>query len=475
MWLWKYKKKAVPPDDELAAQHRLEQGNEVEAWARKLFPEGKMVEERFDKARQETEELVKKGAQTILQATAFTDRGLLAKADVLKYDPKAKNWSLREVKSTTAVKKDRQHLEDVAFQKVAFEDAGYKIGRTYLIHLNGDYVRGSELKPDELFVQEDVSDQVDALLPQIRAMAYDALEYLQQPDEPKGCSCRLKPRSKHCPTFHYLNPDIPEYSVFNIARIGGKNLALLIDEEIYGVDEVPEDMKLSEIQRNQVSVAKTKEPIINKPAIAQMLAELEYPLYFLDYEAINMALPIYGGYKPYQQIPFQYSLHMLPAPGASLEHFEFLDRAGKTPPEPAMLESLSNYLGKTGSVVVWYKPFETGRNREMAEAYQQYSGFLEGMNDRIFDLMEIFSKQHYVHHGFSGRSSIKAVLPVLIPEFSYKEMDIQSGDVAAIRWYDAIAGKVSKQEAEKIFDSLLKYCGLDTLAMVKIYEKLKSI
>lgn len=472
MWLWKYKKGVVPPDDELAAQHRLKQGNEVETWARKLFPEGKMVEARFDKARQETEELVKNGTKTIFQAAVFTEKDLLVKADVIEFDDKAKNWTLYEVKSTTKVKKDRQHIEDVAFQKVAFEDAGYKIGKTYLIHLDNDYVRRGELNPSKLFTQEDVSNQVDVIVPQIRTMAYDALELLKRREEPKGCSCRLKSKSKHCPTFHYLNPDIPEYSVFNIARIGGRNLALLIDGEIYNVHEVPDDIKLSGIQKNQVEVAKTKEPIINQTAIAELLGELEFPLYFLDYEAINMALPMYNGYKPYQQIPFQYSLHVLPTPGGQLEHFEFLDQVGKEPPEPAMLEDLVKRIGKTGSVVVWYKVFETSRNKEMAAAYPQYADFLTDVNARVFDLMEIFSKQHYVHHGFNGRSSIKAVLPVLVPEFSYKDMDIQSGDVAAIRWYDAVAGKTTPEQAKQIFEALLQYCGLDTLAMVKIYEVL---
>lgn len=474
LWLWKHKKEVIPEDAEEAARHRLEQGNEVEAWARKLFPEGVMVDARFHQARQETEELVEKGAKVIFQATAFTARGLLAKADVLKFDPQTKSWSLREVKSTTKVKKDRQHIEDAAFQRVVFEDSGYKIGPTYLVHLNKDYTRQDELEPSELFTQEDITSQVDEILPQIRSMAYDALEFLSESGEPKGCSCRLKPRSKHCPTFAYLNPDIPEYSVFNIARIGVKSLAFLIDEEIYDVPEVPDDLKLSEIQRNQVTVAKNQEPIINRPAIAEALGELEFPLYFLDYEAMSLALPIYKGYSPYRQIPFQYSLHVLPTPGGQLEHFEFLDRAGKEPPEPALLQNLTKHIGKTGSVIVWYKPFETGRNKEMAATYRQFAGFLENINMRVFDLMDIFSKQHYVHHGFNGRSSIKAVLPVLIPEFSYKGLDIGGGDIAAIRWYEAIAGKVSPQQAEKTFKALLEYCQLDTLAMVKIYEKLKN-
>lgn len=475
LWLWKYKREVVPPDDDYVARQRMKQGNEVEEWARKLYPAGKMVDEKFDEAREQTEKLVAAGAKIIFQATVFTDSGLLVKADVFSFDQKAKSWEIREVKSSTKIKKDKFHIEDVAFQKAVFEEAGYRIGKTYLVHLDKTYSRHGELNPQGLFEEEDVSEQVDKILPQIKAMAADALEVLKGTKEPKTCSCRLKSKTKHCPTFSYLNPDIPEYSVFNIARIGGKNLALLVDGEIYKVDEVPEDIKLSPIQRNQVVAAKTKQPIIDHREIAKVLGELEFPLNFLDYEAINLALPMYEGHRPYQQVPFQYSLHVLAGQGAKLEHYEFLDRVGKHPPELELLDSLTKHIGKTGSVIVWYKPFETTRNNEMAETYKQYANFLVDINDRVFDLMEIFSKQLFIHPGFMGSSSIKKVLPVIVPEFSYKGMDIQSGDVAAIRWYDAIAGNVSQNQAEKTFDSLIKYCGLDTLAMVKIYEKLRVI
>ncbi len=477
LWLFKYKKEIVPQNEEEAAKHRLEQGNEVETWARKLFPEGKMVEARFDEARQETENLVKKGIKTIFQATVFTGKGLLAKADVMKFDNKTKTWTLHEVKSSNSVKNDskHQHIEDVAFQKTAFQDAGYKMGKTYLIHLNKEYVRRGELQPDKLFVEEDVSDRVDKILPNIRAMAYDALESLKTSEEPKGCSCKLKSKLNHCPTFAYLNPDIPQYSVFNITRLRGKNLALLIDDEIYSVDEVPDDIKLSPIQRNQVTVAKTKEPIVDRPAIAQMLEELDFPLHFLDYEAVATALPLYRGVHPYQHIPFQYSLHILPKPGARLEHHQFLDQVGKDLPVEQLLKSLADVSDERGSVIVWHKSFETGRNTEMAKMFPSYADLLKNLNDRIFDLKDIFAKQHYVHHGFGGSNSIKSVLPVLVPEFSYKGMDIQGGDVAAIRWYDAVTGKTTAGQAKQTFSALLEYCRLDTLAMVKIYETLKAL
>lgn len=473
LWLWKFKKDVVPVDDEEEINRRLEQGNEIERYARDLFPGAILVDSHGKKARNETEQLVKDGVKSIFQATVYTDKELLAMADIIVFNDETQTWTLYEVKSTNSVK--QEHIYDLAFQRVAFEDAGYRIDKVAVIHLDKNYVRSAKVNPEDLLTQTDVTEKVEKILPTIRQQAYDALEVLKQTDEPKKCSCRLKTKSGHCPTFQYLNPDIPEYSVFNISRIGGKNLSVLVDGDIHNVHDVPDDIKLSVGQRNQVAVAKSKEPIINKPAIDELLNELEYPLYFLDYETVSSALPMFVGCTPFQQIPFQYSLHVLKEPGAELEHYEYLGRDSVAPPMPELLASLQSHIGDTGSVIVWYKVFEKGRNTEMGKAFPEYAEFLENVNSRVFDLMDVFSKQHYVHHDFKGSSSIKYVLPVLVPEFSYKEMDIQNGLVASIRWYDAVMGVADKEQAEKTFDALLKYCCLDTLAMVKIYEYLRKL
>jgi hypothetical protein len=323
-----------------------------------------------------------------------------------------------------------------------------------------------------LLTQTDVTEKVAKVLPTIKQQAYDSVEVLKITEEPTKCSCRLKTKSGHCPTFHYLNPDIPEYSVFNISRIGGKNLAVLIDGEIHNVHDVPDDIKLSVPQRNQVLVAKSKEPIIDKAAIKELLSELEYPLYFLDYETVSSALPMFNGCTPFQQIPFQYSLHVLRSPDGKLEHYEYLGTSSSEAPMAGLLASLKSHIGNTGSVIVWYKVFEKGRNTEMGKAYPEYEDFMNSVNERIFDLMDVFSKQHFVHQGFKGSSSIKYVLPVLVPEFSYKEMEIQNGLVASIRWYDSVMGVVDENQAKANFEALLKYCCLDTLAMVKIHDYL---
>jgi len=473
LWLWKHKKGAVPVDDEEAINRRLEQGNEVERYARKLFSNGVLIEAKGRAAKEETERLVDEGVKVIFQATVITDKGLLAMADIIEFDEATDSWTLYEVKSTNSIKPE--HNIDTTFQKVAFEDAGYVIGDTAVIHLKKDYVRHGKIDPHKLLEITNNNGFAVKNIEIVRQQAYDALAYIQQSEEPKGCNCRLKSKGKHCPTFRYLNPDVPEYSVFNITRIGGKSLALLVDDDTLNIHDVPDDIKLSVAQRNQVEVAKSERPIINRQAISELLSGLEYPLYFLDYETVSTALPMFDGCKPFQQVPFQYSLHVLREPDDDLEHYEYLAKDGEQTPVAGLLASMRSQIGDTGSVIVWYKGFETARNREMAGMYLEYADFLYGVNERVFDLMDVFSKQHYVHHQFNGSSSIKKVLPVLVPEFSYKELDIQNGATASIRWYDAVMDAMTSDEAERTFEALLKYCCLDTLAMVKIYEHISTV
>lgn len=471
LWLCKYKPEVVPADEAEVIKARLEQGNEIERYARELFPDGVLIESKTTRAKVDTEKAIAEGATTLFQATVITDEGLLAMADIIKKDVGAETWTLYEVKSTNSIKKE--HIFDLTFQRVAFEDAGYKISKIKIIYLNKEYLRQTTIDTKKLLLVADVTNDTDELVEVVRTQTKDALEWLERIEEPKTCSCRLNSRSKHCPTFHYLNPDVPEYSVFNISRIGGKKLAMLIDGDILNVHDVPEDIKLTIIQQNQVNAAKTKKPKIDTHAITELLDELEFPIYFLDYETVSTALPVFNGCHPYQQIPFQYSLHILREPNGELEHYEYLAKDNKELPAHDLLKVLSEQVGEVGSVVTWNKSFETGRNREMAKQYPEYKALMDSINERVFDLMEIFSKQHYVHPDFKGSSSIKKVLPVLVDGFTYDELDITNGQAAALKWYEAVT--FDSSDKEKIFDSLLEYCKLDTLAMVEIYNCLRKL
>ncbi|MFA5945733.1 MAG: DUF2779 domain-containing protein [Patescibacteria group bacterium] len=456
----------------------LAKGNLVEEWARKLFPDGTLIESAGEYAAQVTKVLVDKKTPVIFQATFIYD-GFLVRNDVLAYDAINDCWDLHEVKGTNSMneKEDgRDHVEDAAFQAVVVEDAGIKLGRIFIIHLNKEYARGDTINAAELFVCDDVTDKVHTRLVATRDNMQKAKLALTQTDEKAlTCECLFAGRSSHCSTFNYSHPQVPPYSVHDLSRIGlsKKKLESLVESGIFDLNDVPEDFKLSDIQKNQVTVHKMKKSIIDPIAIRVELASLSFPLFFLDYESYPPAIPLFKGFKPYQQVPFQFSLDMIPTPGADLEHFEYLHEEASDP-SLTIIKKLHDTIGPEGTIIVWHKPFERMINSQLAERNPDYADYLENINDRIYDLKDIFQKQFYVHPEFRGKTSIKNVLPVMVPSLTYKELEIQNGVEAIEAWYEMIYGSISQEEKMKISQNLRKYCGRDTYAMVAIWRELKS-
>jgi hypothetical protein len=197
----------------------------------------------------------------------------------------------------------------------------------------------------------------------------------------------------------------------------------------------------------------------------------------LDYETFSYAIPQFDGVKPFQQMCFQYSLHTIDRPGGELQHSEYLAHNGeKNPPQKLaehMREAMSDGIG---TVFVWYEAFEKTRNSEMAAMFPEYEEFFTEVNNKTVDLMKIFADRLYIHPEFKGRSSIKKVLPVLVPDLKYSDLGISEGLTASISWYRAATwDTMSEDERQRIFADLEKYCELDTLAMVEIYNVLKSL
>jgi hypothetical protein len=466
-WLWKNKPELVPEDSPAEVrENKFEQGNKIELIARELFPNGVLVQDYNTQAVSNTERIVADSSSVIFQATVITEDGLLAMADVIERN--GDSWILYEVKSSSKVKPE--HIPDMAFQKLAFENAGYSINATKVIHLNKEYVRhGESIDAKSFFITEDVTEKVTTLLPEVRDQIALALDKMSQSDEPTVCPCRSLSRGRHCPTFIHFNSDIPEYSVYDVSRMQGKKLAELVDSDIFSIKDIPDDFALTANQQAQVDIEKRGAPHIDREAIQRSLSELEFPLYFLDYESVNPAIPLVDGVHPHQQMVFQYSLHILDTPDSELRHTEHLSREASSSALEALAAQMRQDIGDTGSIIVWNKVFERDRNKEFAELFPQYTEFYESLNARIYDLMDIFAKNYYVHPGFLGKCSIKNVLPVLVPELSYKELAIGKGDIASVRWYE-IATNENSDGAEQVFSDLLAYCKLDTLAMVKIYK-----
>jgi hypothetical protein len=457
--------------------HLLEQGNEVEVEARNRWPHGVLVRKTGDAACWETERLLA-AKKTIFQATFVVD-GFIAKCDVLVSSDSG-TWDIYEIKGTNSRKEgneDRDHISDLAFQSLVLERGGVKVGRMFIVHLNPEYVRRGKIDVQAMLVKADSTGEVQAKRPEIEEEMTAAKEYLNRNDEPlAGCKCHYRGRSRHCTAFAYSHPEIPEYSVHDIVRIGlsKKKLTYLVDNKIYSLDDVPEDLELGEGQGNQVRAHKRRAPIVHTEVIRAALSGYSYPLHFFDYETFAPAIPAFDGYSPYERIPFQFSLHTLREPAGTLEHVEYLHEAASDPSE-RVAAHLAKLIVPGGTVLVWHASFERGVNSEIAKRCPQFQPVVERVNGQLRDLEKIFTEQHYVHPKFRGRTSIKAVLPVLCPQLSYEGLAIRDGASASTAWWKMVAGGAWRWERKRIASQLRAYCELDSYAMYAIWKVLADV
>lgn len=454
----------------------IEDGNLAEAACRKLFPEGMLIESRGKQAIEETKMEIGKGEQTLFQAT-FQDDVFFIRADILRYNEDVKGWELMEVKATNEVKRKipHHHVNDLAFQKSVIEKCGLKIVKAGVIHLNREYVKHGEVNFRELFIEEDLTGEVVEAEEQVRQEMMDANAYLSGSEE-KGCLCIYEGRSNHCSTFAYSNPEVPEYSVYDFNRIGMSKKKLIdwIDKGELSFADIQNPEALNEAQRRQYDAHVLSRVIFDRDAIHTVLNDLIFPLQFFDYEGYSSAIPLFDGFGAYEQVPFQYSLHVLHEDG-TIDHKEFLITEPSSDLTSPLIERMKKDIDPKGTVVSWYKSYESQRNDKLAELHPEHAPFLKELNDSMFDLMTIFSDGHYVDPAFRGSASIKKVLPAIVPELSYKTMNIHEGSQASERWEKMISPKTSHVEKDKIAQDLLEYCKLDTWAMVMIYKFLKNL
>lgn len=428
----------------------IEAGNEVDILARILFPNGEYQKE-------------------------FRKDGFLAVTDIILHIGRT-YVELYEVKATNDIDK-KVHLYDLSFQYNVLKMCGEKAESAHLIHLNPEYKRQGELDLSQLFKIENLTEEIQEMSEEVMDDMRLALDYLSQENEPTGpCDCLYKGRSAHCTTFHYSNPDIPEYGVHDLTRIGlsKRKLTELVDGHKFRLEEIPDGFELSDTQKNQIWTYLNDREIISKENIAEELETLIFPLYFLDYETFPAAIPRFDGFSPYHHIPFQYSLHTLDNPDSEPRHLEFL-HIDNSDPSLDFSKSLEKNIGNQGSIIVWHKDFECGRNRELGERLPEFKNFFNDINGRIYDLETIFKKQHHVHKDYKGSSSIKQILPVLVPSLKYDDLEIKEGGTAAEKWNRLTTTELDNEEKEFITENLKAYCKLDTYAMYAIWKKLYKL
>jgi hypothetical protein len=452
----------------------IEVGNDVDVRAREVFPGGVLIR-RGDAVG--TAELVAQHTPVLYQPVFETDRYTTA-CDILVWDASDGAYDLYEVKASTSGEdrkaKDDLYAHDIAFQALVLRENGVPLGRLNLVRLNGDYVSDGRLDLNQLFTREDFTERVKAIAETVAAEMDAAHDLVQLPELPAApCACIYKGRSSQCTTFEYINPLVPDYSVHDLTRIGAspKKLKALIDGGILAITGVPADFELTLPQRHQVDAVKRRQPYVDLAPLEAFLGEIRYPVAFLDYETFPCALPRFAGYGPFNHVPFQFSLHVVSEPGGEAVHSEFLF-TGTSCPDMPFVAALKAALPAEGTVIAWNKPFERGINAKLAARLPAEADYLSAVNARVVDLMDVFSEQMLVHPGFRGKTSIKWVLPALVPRLSYKGMAIQEGATASETWNAIVTGELEPEEAEEARKNLLAYCGLDSLAMVEIWRAL---
>lgn len=485
LWLKKYDKTKIPiPDEDLQA--RFDEGTLFETYAEKFFPEAVKLGYKNGKdfsgtkyyaLPELTKKEIEKGTKVILQGRVEEDN-LTAIFDVLERVGE-NTFDLYEIKSSTSVKPE--HIPDLAFQTIVLEKAGLIVRNLSVIHVNNEYVRNGDIEPEKISKKTEVTDEVRSVISETLENIEKAFRILSSKKIPDLSPRLLKDSSMMAEWLEIVEAvkgKLPKYNIYKLATLKPEIVALLEDQGVELIGDIPLDMGLSEKQLKQVLATKTGEQKIEKEEIKEFIHALEFPIHFFDYETLSGVIPTFDGTRPYQQVPFQYSLHILDSLESKLLHKEYL-HTEKSNPVPALLKQMQEDFRDKGSIIAWSKKFEIARNNEMAKMYPEYANFLSELNSRMVDLMDPFSKGWFVDKNFFGSASLKAVLPVLVPELSYKELEVSHGGQAQRVWMETVLDGKNAETKNEIMEHLRKYCTLDTYSMYAVLkylsEKIKTI
>jgi len=444
-------------------------GHSVGALAQQLFPggidasrgePGEIVE-----ALQYTRELIDQGQEVIYEA-AFSDGDTMCYMDLLV--KKDNLWYAYEVKASTGLKP--YHIMDVSFQYYVITRSGLPLSGIYLVHINNQYIRRGEIDVQQLFTfndltavvlekQAEIFIKLAALQEMLVSGVMPLIEPGNQCNNPFGCDFAGVCQTEEEPFLLSDVQGIKAWKALELHNLGIKTFADIPSDFCFSAKE----LLLAEAEMDQKSFR-------DDGALDNFRAQLEYPLYFMDFETIMPAVPLYNENRPYQQITFQYSLDVIEFPGGGLVHYDYL---GVPPydPRPKFISDLLSHLGCNGSIIVYNQAFEASRLREVARDFPEYGSMIEDVLERLVDLMVPFRSKHLYHPAMKGSYSIKKVLPALVPELSYNDLEIHEGGTASLTYLSLYEnGDPLSVYAKR--ENLMKYCQLDTLAMVKLIEKI---
>ena len=443
----------------------MEAGRHVGRLARKLFS-GVLIEtpsSDWPTATAATSKAMAAGAECLFEA-AFSNERVAVRPDILVRDEES--WHLIEVKSGSAVNKS--YIDDVAFQVAALLECSVPVKKASLIHIEKGYFGSSNhIDPERFFKTVDVTEEVFDRLPRIQADLHEVVDLMADavPEVETNVHC-LRPK---CTFYDYCHTVVVEHDLVQLPRIKAERVVEFRQSGISSIDQIPQDEKLTPTQRKIADVVRFDTPFVSDD-LGGVLRDLPYPLHFVDFEALSVAIPPYPGVRPFEILPFQWSLHIVLEPDTEPVHTSFLaDGAGD--PRKEFTASLWDAV-ESAATIVYYSPYEVSRLKELkSHGVRGADLALEAFQKRGFDLLDAI-KKHYYHPGFHGSYSIKSVLPAIVPDLSYDDLEIQGGDAAAYQFQRLIGDGLTAQARAGIRSALTEYCERDTLAMVRLFDRL---
>jgi hypothetical protein len=454
-----------------AQQAIFDMGTRVGELAREIYPGGILIKENHFQHAQSVQSTVKALQDQSIPAiyeAGFMYDDIRIRADIL-VRIEDNLFDLIEMKSSTKTK--AEHIPDVAVQLYVLNGCGVQIRRACLGHINNQYVYlGGEYDLDKLFHVEDITIKAKDMLPNIERQLRDMRLMLGQANPPDTRVGRQCSNPYDCAFQGHCNTNVPEHYVLQLPRASKKLLASLDAAGIEDIRNIPVDFDGLNATQQMVRDCVVNNHVHIDPKISQELADLDYPIHFLDFESFNPALPLYEGTSPYKIIPFQWSNHIMDEDG-TIRHEEFLHDGFDDPREP-FAKSLLQSLEDEGSIVV-YSAFEASRIKELMQLLPHLSDELYELFARIVDLLKLV-RAHCYHPEFHGSFSIKYVLPALVPDLGYKDLEINDGGLASIAYAEIVNHATDHARREHLRHGLLKYCERDTEAEVRLYQKLTT-
>lgn len=465
LWLRVHRPELEEVDD--GNQTRFATGTYVGEVAQQLYSDGVLIDgDDLWQAVADTQEILAGESRPIFEAT-FQSDGLLIRADLLL--PANGGFRMVEVKSSTSVKE--YYLEDAAIQSWVAQRAKLPLTSVEIAHIDNSFVYPGGGDYQGLFHYADISDQIADIRTEVPDWIIAARETLSG-DEPcisPGAQCS-KPFD--CPFFSYCSPrvEIADGYPPEVLPYGGTLAATLRAEGYTDLRDVPEERMQNWKHQRVWQATKSGQTFLN-PEAGKQIAALPYPRYYIDFETINPAVPVWAGTRPYMQVPFQWSCHTETAKGVMTQCAFLAD--GQSDPRRPFAESLIDAVGIDGPVFVYNAPFERSRMQELADYYPDLAPTLSAAIDRLVDLLPI-AREHYYHPDMRGSWSIKAVLPTIAPDLAYDNLEVANGGMAQEAFAEIMHAETSPERRQQLHDALLLYCERDTLAMVRIAHYFES-